>query len=137
MDTIKVTCGLIFDEGKIFICRRRPEKSLGGFWEFPGGKVELGETFEECLRRELLEELDMKVDVLDHFKTSCHSYDSFRIELISYLCKFKSAAYSMIDHDQHEWIDTKDLLNWKLAAADVPIAAALIDDIGWAPAHEL
>ena len=127
MDMIKVTCGLIYDGNKVFICRRSREKSLGGYWEFPGGKIEPGEAPEECLKRELFEELGMDITIVKHFKTSRHSYDTFSIELISFLSKFKSASYAMTDHDVYKWIDTKELLDFELAPADVPIAKALID----------
>ena len=126
MDTIKVVCGLIYNSGKVFICRRKAEKSLGGYWEFPGGKVEPNETYQDCLKRELQEELEMTVDVRRHFLTVCHDYDKFKIELISFLCDYKSAEFMMTDHDLFEWVTSKDLLNWNLAPADIPIAEAII-----------
>ena len=122
---IKVTCGLIFSEEKIFLCRRNPKKSLGGYWEFPGGKVERDESFENCLKRELQEELNMDVNVIRHFMTIQHHYEDFAIELISFLCDFKSAALSMKDHDAYEWIYPETLLDWNLAPADIPIAKAV------------
>jgi 8-oxo-dGTP diphosphatase len=127
MAMIKVTCGLIFSEGKVFLCRRNQEKSLGGYWEFPGGKVEQDEAFEACLERELQEELNMEVDVIRHFLTIQHDYQEFSIELISFLCDLKSATFSMKDHDAHEWVAPETLLNWKLAPADIPIAKAVIE----------
>ncbi|WP_197086609.1 NUDIX domain-containing protein [Sphingobacterium sp. IITKGP-BTPF85] len=66
----KVLCGLIIKDQQILICRRKPEKSLGGYWEFPGGKLEEGETYEECLAREIQEELDLRVTVKNHLKQS-------------------------------------------------------------------
>lgn len=126
MVMIKVVCGLIFKEDKIFICRRKPEKSLGGFWEFPGGKVELNEELEASLIRELREELQMSVEVKEHFKTVKHNYDNFSIELISFICEFENSNYILTDHDSYEWLDPKELLKWKLAPADIPIARALI-----------
>ncbi|MDB2327305.1 (deoxy)nucleoside triphosphate pyrophosphohydrolase [bacterium] len=124
---IKVTCGLIFSGDKIFLCRRNPKKSLGGYWEFPGGKVEPQESLHACLERELQEELDMKVDVISHFLTIQHHYEDFSIELISFLCDFKSSTFSMKDHDAYKWVDPKSILNWDLAPADIPIAKALIE----------
>ncbi len=126
MTPIKVTCGIIMNnEGKVFVCRRKPEKSMGGFWEFPGGKVEEAESHEECLKRELLEELDMEVQVNEHFKTVFHDYDAFQIELISFLCKFQQSTYALTDHDLYEWVSTSELLEKQLAPADVPIAECL------------
>ena len=126
MDTIKVTCGLIYDNEKILICRRKLDKTLGGFWEFPGGKVELNEKYEDCLKRELFEELEMDVDIKKLFMTVQHDYETFTIELISYLCAYKSSSFNMIDHDMYEWVSVKNLKLWKLAPADIPIAEALI-----------
>ncbi|GAA0562824.1 (deoxy)nucleoside triphosphate pyrophosphohydrolase [Chitinophaga japonensis] len=127
MDIIKVVCGIIFKEDKIFICRRKQHKSLGGYWEFPGGKVEDGENEEDSLSRELHEELGMKVKIDTHFKTVVHSYDNFTIELISYICQFREANYNLTDHDAYEWVLSDDLHKKNLAPADIPIANALVN----------
>lgn len=126
MRTIKVVCGIIYQDNRIFICRRNADKSLGGYWEFPGGKVEPGEGETDCLVRELQEELGMEVVVGDHFKTVDHSYDETTIELSAYVCTFVSATYELIDHDAYEWVDKGALLEYKLAPADVPIAQELV-----------
>lgn len=123
---IKVTCGIIFDGDKLFICRRKPEKSMGGYWEFPGGKVEEGESFEDCLKRELKEELDMEVEVKGHFLTVNHDYDGFSIELISFICDYKNTSYRMSDHDKFAWVKISNQLDYELAPADVPIWNALL-----------
>ena len=125
MDLIKVVCGLIYLDGKILICRRSSKKPMPGFWEFPGGKIEKGELPEESLIRELDEELGMKVEVLDHFKTVIHPYDTFTIELNAYKCKFIQANYNMSDHDSYLWINIQELSNYMLAPADIPIANEL------------
>jgi 8-oxo-dGTP diphosphatase len=129
MDLIKVVCGIIFKNNKVFICRRKPEKSLGGYWEFPGGKIELGESNEASLSRELMEELGMKVEVNNYFNTNLHSYEKFTIELIAYKCKFIDANFELSDHDAFEWVSVKDLHNWNLAPADIPIAQELINAV--------
>lgn len=127
MDIIKVVCGIIVKDDKIFLCRRNAHKSMAGYWEFPGGKVEANETQEASLYRELLEELGMKVTVGKHFHSVIHAYDTFTIELIAYLCQFEEATYTLTDHDLYEWVDKDNLLDWKLAPADIPIAKALIE----------
>ncbi|WP_159732735.1 (deoxy)nucleoside triphosphate pyrophosphohydrolase [Sphingobacterium sp. 18053] len=127
MDLIKVVCGIIFKDDLVLICRRKPEKSLGGYWEFPGGKVEDGESNEESLLRELIEELNLKVKIKQHFFDTLHQYDNGAIELISFICETENIASESTDHDQLEWVKISDLLNWKLAPADIPIAKELIE----------
>ena len=128
METVKVVCGIIFNDNKVFICRRMPKKSLGGYWEFPGGKIEQGESNEASLTRELIEELGMSLEVKDYFKTNLHDYGKFIIELIAYKCNFIDANFRLTDHDKYEWVNVKDLSNWNLAPADIPIAKELIID---------
>jgi mutator protein MutT len=71
--SIDVAAGLVFREGKLLITKRHADAHLGGLWEFPGGKREPNETFEECLHRELLEELGIKVVILEMVESSTHA----------------------------------------------------------------
>ena len=123
---IKVVCGIIFKDDRILICKRGSHKSLGGYWEFPGGKIENGEKHEDSLSRELMEELGMKVKIGEHFKTVVHKYEHFTIELISYTCHYIEANFILTDHDSFEWVHANDLINWNLAPADIPIATELL-----------
>ncbi|MCS4168549.1 (deoxy)nucleoside triphosphate pyrophosphohydrolase [Sphingobacterium sp. BIGb0116] len=129
MDLITVVCGIVFKDDLVLICRRKPEKSLGGYWEFPGGKVEDGESNEESLLRELIEELNLKVKIKQHFFDTVHQYDNGAIGLISFICETENIASESTDHDQLEWVKISDLLNWKLAPADIPIAKELIEEL--------
>jgi 8-oxo-dGTP diphosphatase len=122
MDMIKVVCGIIYKDGKILICRRKPNKSLGGYWEFPGGKVVNGESNEVSLKRELMEELQMEVDGIQYFFSAKHDYESFSIDLIAYTCNLKSWNLLLTDHDKYDWVTPGEILNWKLAPADVSLA---------------
>lgn len=130
MAITKVVCGIIFKDDLVLICRRKPEKSLGGYWEFPGGKVEDDESFEESLLRELIEELNLHVEIKRHFFDTVHHYDKGSIELISFICESEDIATESTDHDRLEWVKVDDLLNWKLAPADIPIAKELIEEKG-------
>ncbi|AUP79460.1 (deoxy)nucleoside triphosphate pyrophosphohydrolase [Flavivirga eckloniae] len=123
---IKVVCGIIYKNGKVFLCRRNPHKQLGGYWEFPGGKLELNENPETALKRELYEEISMFIKVLNHFATVIHKYDNFTIELTAYECKFIEADFNLTDHDKYEWIDINQIINKKLAPADIPIVKKLM-----------
>ncbi|WP_312334728.1 (deoxy)nucleoside triphosphate pyrophosphohydrolase [Sphingobacterium sp.] len=128
MDITKVVCGIIFKDDLVLICRRKPEKSLGGYWEFPGGKVEEAEAHEDSLKRELMEELNLDVNIKKHFFDTVHHYDNGAIELISFICETENITSESTDHDQLEWVKVEDLLHWKLAPADIPIARALIKE---------
>ena len=122
----KVVCGIIYKGDKIFLCRRNPDKQLGGYWEFPGGKIESNEKPEQALKRELDEEISMSVKILSHFKTVIHEYEKLTIELIAYKCEFIEAEFELTDHDKYEWLDLKQMINKKLAPADVPILQLLM-----------
>jgi 8-oxo-dGTP diphosphatase len=124
---IEVVCGVVYNEhGQILICRRAKHKSLAGYWEFPGGKIEIDELPEQSLYRELLEELGMEVSVQDFITEVLHKYEDFAIKLLAYRCAFISASYILSDHDQYNWVYPQELVNFELAAADIPIAELLI-----------
>ena len=127
MVMVKVVCGIIYRNDKIFICRRKSTKTLGGFWEFPGGKIENGENNEETLKRELIEELNMKVHIIKYFDTSKYDYNDFSIELIAYICKLKKWDNHLTDHDLYEWIEPTKILKLNLAPADIPLAKKIKD----------
>lgn len=126
MVMIKVVCAIIYKENKVLICRRKMNKSLGGYWEFPGGKIEEDENPKDSLARELLEELDMEVEIMEYFMTNMHNYDRFSIELIAYKCIFKKSSFTLVDHDVYKWVDVKSLDKIKMAPADIPIAKKLV-----------
>jgi mutator protein MutT len=121
-----VTAAIIKREGRVLIARRSPNSKLPGQWEFPGGKVEEGESLEKCLRRELLEELGIDVEVGNHFMASDYHYThgSFRIE--SFEVNWIGGELTLIDHDKVEWVLVGDLEKYPLLPADVPIARSLI-----------
>lgn len=125
---LRVVCGIIQKERRYFIARRKPEKSLGGYWEFPGGKLEDGEDSVRALQRELLEELGMEVQNLNYLDTHQYEYEHFIIELIAFRCDFQKATFAMIDHDRGEFVNVHDLKEYKLAPADIYFRDLLISD---------
>lgn len=120
MAIVKVVCGIIFNNEKVFICRRKLGKSNAGYWEFPGGKIEKNETNQEALSRELFEELEMEVIVEDYIGVSYYDYGSFQIELYGYQCQIIKYNGKLTDHDSFEWICSNKLIDFKLAPADIP-----------------
>ena len=123
---ITVICGLIRNhQNQYFLARRAAHKDHAGFWEFPGGKLEPGETHQACLKRELMEELDMEVHIGELAGDTHHTFENFSIHLIAYYGDFVSATYQLSDHDRYEWVAAKDLLTYKLAASDIVFAELL------------
>jgi 8-oxo-dGTP diphosphatase len=123
---IEVTAGVIENRGKILIARRSPGKHLAGYWEFPGGKVETGETYEECLARELKEELDLNVTVHEHIADSEFTYGDKQIRLKAYFAKTNQAEVTSTDHDEIKWITAYEFDDYTFAPADIPIIKALL-----------
>ena len=120
-----VTAAIIVKDEKIFAARRAANKHLAGYWEFPGGKLEINESPEQCLARELHEEFGLKVSIGDFFMESTHAYDEKLVRLLAYWVPFIGTIDKMNDHDETRWMDPHSLqtLNW--APADRPIVAAL------------
>ena len=118
---IRVVCGIIYKDEKILLTRRKKGKSLEGYWEFPGGKVEEGETDKSALERELNEELGLSVSELTYFSENKHEYETFSIHLIAYKCYANDNPKKLIDHDKFEWVSVNEIRNFNLADADRPI----------------
>lgn len=127
MKTVEVVAAIIFHNKKI-LCAQRGESHLNYIskkFEFPGGKVETGETHENALSRELLEELHMDVVIERHFLTVEHQYPDFKIIMHSFLCNAKSKNLVLTEHLQALWLDMNELHTLDWAAADVPIVNKL------------
>jgi 8-oxo-dGTP diphosphatase len=119
---IDVTCAIIHNEkGEIFVAQRSQFMDLPLKWEFPGGKIELNETPEECLIREIKEELDIKITVIESLPSSKHSYPTITINLIPFICKYIGGEILLREHVNFQWLNKNDLLDLDWAEADVPI----------------
>jgi 8-oxo-dGTP diphosphatase len=118
---LDVVCGLLENaEGQILLCQRPEGKSQAGLWEFPGGKVDAGESEEEALKRELLEELGCEVEVGLELTPVVHHYDGFSIRLIPFLVTCLNEPKAL-EHAAIEWVDVTRVRAYDLAPADVPI----------------
>ena len=119
---ITVLCGIIYNtSGEVFLARRREGKSQAGKWEFPGGKLEAGESEAACLQRELLEELGMEIEVQERLGENVHAYSEVEIRLIAYRCRFIQATYVLTDHDEYAWVKPEEIKQFDLTEADVPL----------------
>ena len=121
MKEIQVVCGVAVKDGKVFLARRRPEKSYGGFWELPGGKVEPGETHESALARELSEELGIDVRVGEFIASGEDHSSDLIISLHGYQIHMESEPRKSSDHDLMRWFSADELKALKVPPADVPI----------------
>lgn len=123
-----VTCGLIRNENEDLLITRRPDdKLLGGLWEFPGGKLEVGETLQECLARELKEELAIDVNVGAFFMQVKHGFTHFKITLHAFECTLKPSSPAPHCHDctEFQWVPVNQLTDFAFAKADRTIIAEL------------
>lgn len=115
---INVTCAVIFHKEFILATRRSRGMHLAGKWEFPGGKIEKGETPDACIVREIQEELGIVVRPLEQLKSVEHHYPDKSIRLIPFLCEIVDGDISLAEHDKFLWIGKDDLLNLNWAEAD-------------------
>ncbi len=123
----QIAAGIIVNSGKVLLAQRKKGKDLEFKWEFPGGKLEEGETLEQCLCRELVEELNLEVTVEKLFMKSEHIYDFGGFVLNTFIAKCDNPLITKTDaHEQYAWVKPKNLLNYDLAPADIPIAKAYI-----------
>jgi len=100
-------------------------KHLGGLWEFPGGKIEDGESPEECLERELKEELGINTKVGNFVTSNIYTYKRMTINLMAYNTEFISGDLILEQHDEIQWVTIPEMSNFKFAPADIPIIEEL------------
>lgn len=125
---IIVTAAIIQKASKILITRRGSGKHLAGYWEFPGGKLDADETEQECLAREIKEELDITIKVNDFYMDNTHQYEEKQILLRAYKCVHLSGDIVLHDHDKMAWATKEELINYEFAPADIPFVKALAND---------
>jgi 8-oxo-dGTP diphosphatase/A/G-specific adenine glycosylase len=115
------------DRDLILIDRRLAKGLLGGFWEFPGGKIEGNETVQECIKREILEEIGIEIAVDSHLITIDHTYSHFRVNLQVYNCRYLSGQARAIECEEIRWVTIQELDNYTFPAANQEIIRALKD----------
>jgi 8-oxo-dGTP diphosphatase len=120
---------LIDADGRVLICQRPEGKLLAGLWEFPGGKVEPGETPEACLIRELDEELGIQVDqaCLAPFVFASHAYEAFHLLMPLYLLRRWDGQVTRREHAALKWVQPARLFDYPMPPADAPLCAWLRD----------
>lgn len=125
MNLNRVTCGIIFLQNKILAVQRGKRMSMPMKWEFPGGKIEQRETEVDCIKREIREELNIEIDVLERLTPSVFDYPTFTIELIPFTANYLSGTLKLKEHHQYLLLDKGELDKLDWAEAD------------WAIVHEI
>jgi len=121
----QVTAAVMEKDGKILIAQRKRGDALAGKWEFPGGKLEPGETPEICLRRELMEEFGVDTRIGGFICSSKFEYKHLPIELLAYRAEHLSGEFKLNDHDRIEWVVPADLAKYDFCSADIPVVELL------------
>ena len=124
-----VTAAIVCEDGLYLIARRGSGEKLAGKWEFPGGKVEAGETLQECLKREIEEELGVDSIVGEELTESHYRYQHGEILLVALKTALKSNEVKLSVHDKVLWLTPDQILDLDLAPADIPIAKFLKEPI--------
>ena len=125
---IEVVAAIIYFKDEI-LCVQRPVSKLSYIsekFEFPGGKIEKGESKIDALKREIIEELNITPNIKSFFMTVLHEYPDFELTMHSYLCEVNTKEIILNEHISLEWLNVRDLKNLDWAAADIPIVNKLI-----------
>lgn len=122
-------CALVDSDGRVLLTQRPEGKQLAGLWEFPGGKVEPGETPEETLIRELQEEIGIttKVACLAPLTFASHTYDDFHLLMPLYVCRRYEGIARGLEGQALKWVRPKDMRDYPMPPADEPLIPFLLD----------
>ena len=123
----EVVCAVIVKDDKIFCCQRGPKGECAFNWEFPGGKIEPGETKEEALLREIKEELNCNINIEKFITTINHEYNTFSLTMHVYLCSLKESVPILLEHKSSIWCDKDKLNELDFAEADYKSFPGLMD----------
>ena len=122
---VPVTAAILDKNHQVLIARRKATDRLPNKWEFPGGKIEKGETPEDCLRRELTEEFGIVVSVGEHLGDSVYHYDHISIRLMAYRTFWNGNDIHPKDHSAIAWVPVEQLMEYDFAPADLPFVERL------------
>jgi 8-oxo-dGTP diphosphatase len=118
---IDVSAALVFHEGRLLITQRHAGSHLGGLWEFPGGKREPNETFEQCLVREIIEELGMTIAVGKLFEEITHAYEEKTVHLKFFLCEWTGGRPQALGCASFKWVAKNELFSHEFPPADAQL----------------
>lgn len=118
---LNVTCAIIIENCKILITQRSARSDHPLKWEFPGGKLNHGETLEECIIREIGEELGIELGIVEKMYPVRYNYGFKQVKLFPFVCNIKSGVITLIEHSQFEWVKYENLKNYEIVEADIKL----------------
>lgn len=118
---INVTCAIILKDEKILVAQRNEKMKLPLKWEFPGGKLEFNESEIDCIKREIKEEININIEILQKLSNNIHDYGAFKINLIPFLARYISGEIKLAEHKDYRLVERLQLSNLDWAEADLPI----------------
>ena len=122
---IDVVAAILINDNKVLIAQRADSDPLAGYWEFPGGKIEAGETPEETLIREMQEEFCIDIEVREFFGSSTFQYEKGTIRLLAYICCWIGGVIRSTVHHDYAWAEINELDQYNFAPADLPLVEKL------------
>ena len=125
-----VACALVDADRRVLLAQRPEGKQMAGLWEFPGGKIEPGETEQETLAREINEELGVAIEVGEHIVTTSYDYDFGTVNLSTYYCALEGSTPTAREHSELRWVEPRQLLSLDWAPADVEAVNLVVARLG-------
>lgn len=129
MKKIEVVAAAIIDDQQVLAMQRSQAMTLPGFWEFPGGKIETGESDTEALIREIKEELTVDIEIIEYINEYSYTYDFGLVSLKVYTAKITSGSIQMIEHSDKKWLKAEELLDLNWAPVDIPAVEILASQL--------
>jgi mutator protein MutT len=126
---IQVAAAIIERDGYFLLAQRFPDTHLGGLWEFPGGKCQSNETLEDCVKREVFEELGVEVSDPQFFDSIRHPYPDKNIELHFYSCSIVGGELQALGCAQYSWVRPEEFSGYEFPPADIPIVQKLREKV--------
>lgn len=126
---IHVVGAVILENGKVLCAQRGATKTLAYKWEFPGGKIEEGETAQEALKREIEEEMQCSIEIGDAIETTVHEYDFGFIHLSTFYCYLKNGHPTLTEHVSIQWLSPNELMSLDWAPADIPAVIKIQENL--------